>query len=122
EEIPLGFGCKRRPEIGTGQLVDVKQVAALVIFGAVSGDLDPGPVAQHLECLREAQRLRLHDEVEDVTLGLATEAVEEAAVYVYVKARRLLAVEGAQALQLGLAGRLEAHYLADDVGDVEPLL
>src|SRR5690606_16477932 len=57
----------------------------------------------------------------DVALGLTAEAVEEAAVDVHVEAGRLLAVEGAQALELRLAGRFEAHDLADDVGDVQAL-
>src|SRR5690606_41662405 len=57
---------------------------------------------------------------EDVALGLATEAVEETAVDMHVEARGLLAVERAQALQLRLACRLQAHHFTDDVGEVEP--
>src|SRR5690606_41613767 len=63
-----------------GELVDVEQVAPLPLLGRRRPDLHPGAVAEQLQRLGERHRARAHHEVEEVALGLAAEAVEEAAV------------------------------------------
>ncbi len=85
--------------------------------------LDTEPIRELLGRLDEALALELHDEVEDVAVLLAAEAVKEALVGRHVERRRLLAVERAQTLPV--ATRLtQLHVLpdhADDVGRVADL-
>jgi hypothetical protein len=87
----------------------------LVAVGVAEGD--PRPGRQPLDGLGEAPVLDLTHEGDDIPAGLAAEAVPHALVGVDGERRRLLAVEGTQALPaLPLAAQL--HVLADDTDDV----
>src|SRR5262249_42061268 len=84
-------------------------------------DLDPGPPRQPLDRLGEGDPLDALEEGEDVAVGAAAEAVERPILRIDVERRRLLVVEGAEALQVA-AGvfQLDArrHHLFD--GDTRP--
>jgi hypothetical protein len=70
--------------------------------------------------LGEGQRLRLHDEAEDVAVLAAAEAVIEAALFAHRERRRLLGVERTQTGDAAAAA-LECHDIADDVRDARAL-
>ena len=61
-------------------------------------ELDAGAGGQHLQRLREVGALHLLDEVEEVAALAAAEAVPDLLLTADAKARRLLGMEGAEAL------------------------
>jgi hypothetical protein len=77
---------------------------------------------QSLDGLGEGQVLGLLDEGDDVAALTASEAVIGAQRWPDVEARRLLVVEGTQALEGPDPGRAQGHVLADDVLDRAALL
>ena len=84
-------------------------------------DLDAGAPGQDLQRLREADAVALHHEREDVAVLATAEAVPGVAARRDDEARRLLAVERAQALE-GRAGLAELNGFAHHVRDGEPAL
>ena len=100
-----------------GRLDDVVEMpAAGVLAGGPLVDLDAGAAGQDLERLREGEAVAAHDEAEDVAALAAAEAVPALASGRDDEARRLLAVEGAEAL-VGGPRLLERDRLPDDVED-----
>jgi hypothetical protein len=100
-------------------LVDVKDpVAQLVLRSArpVLGDGDARPAREMPHGFGETQRFFHHQEAIHVAARVTTEAVEEALVLVDVEGGRLLAVEGAQALQRA-ARALQGDVFADHRGE-----
>ena len=97
-----GVGARKEPLVvpghGAGHGVDELgpplAALALVAVGVAQGD--PGLARQPLDRRGEVDLLLLHDEVEDVALGLAAEAVEDVLVGVDRERRGLLGVERAQ--------------------------
>jgi hypothetical protein len=79
-------------------------------------DLDAGACGQRAECLGEGRTVPLHDETEDVAAQAAPEAMPALAGRSDDERRRLLTVEGTEAL-VGGARLLQRDALADDVDD-----
>ena len=130
EELPAGH------RLGGGELLEVvggRQPVRLDVAGALRGlparrraallvaQLHAVAAGQPLDGLDERQVLGAADEADDVAGLAAAEAHVVAEGRVDVERRRLLVVEGAQALQPAAAGRAQLHGLADDVGDRCPL-
>ena len=118
-EGALARGRLRQDRVveGDGRLDDVVEVpAAGVLAGGPLVDLDAGPAGQDLERLREGEAVAAHDEAEDVAALAAAEAVPALACGRDDEARRLLAVEGAEALEGG-PRLLQRDRLPDDVED-----
>ncbi len=107
---------------GDRGLEDVAQTALPgVVAGAPLVELDAGPGGQDLEGLGEAHAVALHDEAEDVSAEAAAEALPALAGRRDDEARRLLAVERAEALERR-ARLLQLDRLPDHIGDLEPAL
>src|SRR3546814_14018148 len=79
-----------------------------------SSDLYAVLVGQALDGLGEGDAVDLHQEGQDVAALLAPEAVEVAARRGHVEGRRLLVVEGAQALHR--AARSEERRVGEECG------
>src|SRR5262249_55322958 len=110
-----------------GKLVDRVEIVdgAAGCFGfaafGVGGrlfDLDARVIGEASGGFGEGEAFRLHDEVEDVALLLATEAVEKALLGVHAEARGLLLVEGAEPHQAP-ALTLQLHAFGDDRSDLQ---
>ncbi len=84
-------------------------------------DLDACTRRQEAERLRKGEPVAAHDEAEDVPSLAAAEAVPALAARRDDEARRLLAVERAEAL-VGRARLLQLDRLPDDVEDGQPAL
>ena len=81
-------------------------------------ELDAGLARQFLQGAAEIHPLVFHHEVEDIAASVASEAVPALVVREDVERRRLLGVEGTEALEVS-AGLLELNIAPDEVGDVE---
>jgi hypothetical protein len=99
--------------------------AAPILAGAALRELDARLLRQSTQRLLEVEAVAPHDEGEDVSVLAAAEAMPRLAFRRDGEGRRLLRVEGAEALQQG-AGTLELDRLPDhlrngklrlDVGD-----
>ena len=86
---------------------------------AAGRERHPGPLGQEPDGLREVEPVVALEELEGVAPGVAAEAVEDAELRVDGEGRRLLLVEGAEALP-ALAGPLEGDVGADEVHEVHP--
>jgi hypothetical protein len=126
QELPPGHG------LGAAELLEVVlggQPVRLDQPGALGGlaagcrrallvaQLDAVAAGQPLDGLLEVQVLGVAHEADDVAGLAAAEAHVVPERRVDVERRRLLVVEGAQALQAPAARRAQLHRLADDVGD-----
>ncbi len=89
-------------------------VADVAILAA---QLDAVLVGEALDRLDEAEPVDLHQEREDVAALLAAEAVPELAGRGHVERRRLLVVEGAEALLGAAAGVAQRDVGGDDLVD-----
>jgi len=97
-----------------------ERAAPLVLAGGggrVVVELDAGPVGEPLDGSGEVEVLRLADEGDDITAGLAAEAVVHAEARVERERRRPLGVERAQTLQPA-ADPLERDLFTDHGDDV----
>src|SRR5262249_59146042 len=94
---------------------------ARLVAGAVAARLVPGLDAgggrEPLDRLGEREVVDLLHELDDVPAVRAGEAVPQATGGSDVEGRRLLVVEGAQALERAAAGVTELEVLADDLVD-----
>ncbi len=107
---------------GDGAVEDLAQArSAGVLPARALVQLDPGPLGQGLEGLREGDRVTLHHEAEDVTAQAAAEALPALATGRDIEGRGLLAVERAESL-VRRTGLLQLDGLADDVDDRQPVL
>jgi hypothetical protein len=109
QELPGHHG------VGGGQLLGVERLRDLVrldqpapgraaragglVVAVLAAERDAVLLPQSLDRLGEGEAVDLHDEGDDVAALLAAEAVEELARRVDVERRRLLVVEGTEALQ-----------------------
>ena len=89
----------------------------LGLVGIGVAERDVGPVGQVLDGSGEVEVLHLADEVDDVTLHLTAEAVEDRLLLADREGRRLLTVERTQAHPLA-PRLLELRVLGDDPDDV----
>ena len=117
----LGVELGRHP-VGLDQLLPLPLLSCRPGAALLVAELHAEPVGEALDRLGEGQVVDLHDEGDDVAADLAAEAVEGAHARADREGRRLLVVEGAEALEVAAAGRPERDHLADHVGDVGPLL
>ena len=76
------------------------------------GQREPRIARQPLHRFREREALVPHDEADDIAVGAAAEAVEEALVLVHGEGGRLLLVEWAEPEQFAPAAQ-EPHAFAD---------
>ena len=125
-----------RQRVGGGELPGVEllrhpvrldQPTAGGPLGAVAADvavlaaqLDAVLVGEPLDRLDEAEPVDLHQERDDVAALLAAEAVEELTGRGDVERRRLLVVEGAQALLGAAAGVAQRDVGGDHLVDAAP--
>ena len=127
QELPRDHG------VGAGQLLGVELLGDLVrldqsaagrsarsyglVVAVLATQLDAELVGEPLDGLGEGEPVDLHEEGDDVTALAAAEAVEELAGRVDVERRRLLVVEGAQALERPATRALERdvarHHVVD---------
>ena len=132
EELAGGDGFGRRQLVGVerlGGLVGLDQPLALRPARPVVADVallaaqgHAVLVGEPLDGLGEGEPVDLHQEGDDVAaLAARTEAVPEVARRRDVERRRLLVVEGAQALQRAAAGPAEGDVAGDDVVDARLL-
>lgn len=127
-EMRVWVLAQHADEVARGRLGDRGEALALLAFAADRivlarldlGQLDARAVGELAQRLGEGLALELHHELEDVPRGLAAEAVEELPLRVHVERRRLLRVEGAEALE-ARARALEHDVLADELHDVRAL-
>ena len=84
-------------------------------------DLDARLRGERPQRVREGHAVALHHEAEHVAAQPAAEALPRIPARGDRERRRLLTVEGAQALERG-ARLLQLHRLADHVDDVQPAL
>ncbi len=127
EELPGDDRVGRRELLGVellGDLVGLDEPPAggaaradRLVVAVLATQLDADLLGQALDGLGEGQPVDLHEEGDDVAALPAAEAVEELAGRVDVEGRRLLVVEGAQALQRSPAGALERDVLGHHVVD-----
>src|SRR5262249_1257209 len=87
--------------------------------GALVRERDVGLLRQRAHGLGKRGLVLTNEKAERVTADPATEAVEDSLLRIDHERRRLLAVEGTQALPVH-AGLLEVHEPADEVHDVDP--
>ncbi len=119
----LGVGCTESldEELG-GRLVGGEQPRAAAVVGRLAAvfvlQLVADAARQPLDRLSERDVVHALQERVDVAGLAASEAVVVAELRTHMEARTALVVEWAQALHRPDAGRLQAHVLADDVGDV----
>ena len=88
-------------------------------FGVTQRDPEAG--SQLLHSLRERDHVGLHDEIDDVTAGLAPEAVVEAFGGSHVERWAALIVERAQTLQGTATGRFECHLVGNHLVDARAI-
>ena len=100
--------------------VDAEEEAAgdgLVVLGHV--ERDAAALGEETDGVDEGHAVRHHQELEDVAVRAAAEAVEGAAGGGDDEGGRLLLVEGAAGLEVG-RGALERDARADELDDVRP--
>ena len=124
--LGLGFAELRGVELlGGGVHRDQPGPGAAVALDAgapaLVGQRVAHPLGQALDGLHEAEVLHLLDELDGVAALAAAEAVVVAVRRTHVERRRLLVVEGAQALERAPAGRAQRDVLADDLLDAGAL-
>ena len=125
EEAPTDLGLGRAEpldeELGGG-LVGGEQPGAVAVVGGLAAvfvvQLEADAAGEPLDRLGERDVVHALQERVDVARLAAAEAVVVAELRPHVEARAALVVEGAEALQRADARGLQAHVLADDVGDV----
>lgn len=116
-DLRLGLGVELLGVVHRGGLVGLHQPDALtaLMAGVVPALLvaqgDAGGAREPLDGLREGQVVDLHHERDGVAALLAAEAVEEALAGADLERRRLLVVEGAQALQVSTARAAQLEVL-----------
>ena len=107
---------KLRLEPGSRSLHHAVERVALPLpcLGArvARGQREPRIARQPLHRFREREALVPHDEADDIAVGAAAEAVEEALVLIHREGGRLLLVEGAEPEQFAPAAQ-EPHAFAD---------
>jgi hypothetical protein len=119
----LGLGSSQlcNEEVG-GALVGGENARAVAVVGGRAAvfvvQLVAQPSGHALDGLAEAHVVHLLEEGEHVAALAATEAVVETDLRTHVETGAALLVERAQALHRAGARVLEAHVVADDVGDV----
>ncbi len=96
-------------------------LAARVLATRPFAELNPRPGCEPSQRLGEVDRVALHDKVEEVTAAAAAKALPRLARRSDGERRRLLAVEGAQAL-VGRTRLAQLDTLADQVDEVDLLL
>ena len=119
---PAVVALEEAPVVEAGRLPDrlderTPPAPLLGLVGIGVAERDVGPVGQVLDGSGEVEVLHLADEVDDVTLHLAAEAVEDRLLLADREGRRLLTVERTQAHPLA-ARLLELRVLGDDPDDV----
>ena len=87
-------------------------VTALVLL--IFRDLHPGTLGQGTDCVRVAQALNLHLEINDASTLVAAEAIVNSLVRRHRKGRGLFPMERTQAKQVG-AGALQAHIFPNHI-------
>src|SRR6185437_6261117 len=108
-----------RFEVFTGGEMDAEQLEALgvVVGRRVAGDADAQALGHLLDGFGEADLLEGDQELEDIAMGVAAEAVIEALGGMDVEGGGFFAVEGAEADEAIAAGA-EGDELSDDLADV----
>ena len=113
----------RAVELGRRRKHVVRGGAALHAAELVGGELllldgDAHALRELLHRLDERQALQQHQELEGISTGLASEAVEDVLVWDDVEGGGLLLMERTQPL-VGLAEAIERDMLLDDSDDVD---
>ena len=114
--LRAGSGPERPGEVLARRLHQGQDLLALLAvgadLGAPLGHRDAVAAGQGLHGLGEIHPLVEHHELEDVAPRPTAEAVEDRRLGAHVEGRRLLVVEGTEALP-GVAHLLEGHLLGD---------
>ena len=123
QRYPAGGREKLKLEPAAGRFDEIVQrllpLEPLAVFRCRLRHLQPGLGRQLLDRFGKRQIVVAHREADDVAMGAAAEAVEEALLVVDVEAGRLLVVERARRLELAPRPD-QPHALADHVGQGQP--
>gem|GEM_PF-4885504 len=92
---------------------------AHLVFARGLGQRHAGHLCQPLDCFREANTFRLHDEIEDAAVLAGGEIEPGLLLVVHEEGRRFLLVERRQALPLASRAH-KFNALADDFRDRQP--